>query len=103
MKERGGNSGIENTSGDVPALAFGERHRLKIAKCREACRVSLYSRGREVPSNEQRYELQAYPRKHTLPAAVAQRMRIVMLSADGATCREIMKSLETTDPTLGAG
>jgi transposase len=49
---------------------------------------------------EQRAELQAYLRKHNLPAAVAQRMRIILALADGATYREIMESLSTTAPTI---
>ena len=48
----------------------------------------------------QRAELQAYMRKHNLPAGVAQRMRIILLLADGATYREIMESLSTTAPTI---
>ena len=41
-----------------------------------------------------------YLRKQNLPAAVAQRMRILLLLADGATYREVMESLETTAPTI---
>jgi transposase len=48
----------------------------------------------------QRAELQAYLRKHNLPASVAQRMRIILRLADGATYREIMESLATTAPTI---
>jgi transposase len=48
----------------------------------------------------QRAELQAYLRKQNLPAAVAQRMRILLLLADGATYREVMESLGTTAPTI---
>jgi len=48
----------------------------------------------------QRAELQAYLRKHNLPAGVAQRMRIILQLADGATYREIMESLATTAPTI---
>ena len=48
----------------------------------------------------QRAELQAYLRKHNLPAGVAQRMRIIVLLAEGATYREIMESLATTAPTI---
>jgi uncharacterized protein YerC len=48
----------------------------------------------------QRDELQAYLRKHNLPAGVAQRMRIVVRLADGATYREIEEALETTAPTI---
>ena len=48
----------------------------------------------------QRAELQAYLRKHNLPASVAQRMRIILRLADGATYREVMESLSTTAPTI---
>lgn len=48
----------------------------------------------------QRAELQAYLRKQSLPAAVAQRMRIILQLADGATYREVMESLGTTAPTI---
>src|SRR5215469_16914448 len=48
----------------------------------------------------ERAELQKYLRRHTLPAAVAQRMRIILSLADGATYREIMESLGTTAPTI---
>jgi hypothetical protein len=48
----------------------------------------------------QRAELRAYLRKHNLRAGVAQRMRIILLLADGATYREIIQSLATTAPTI---
>ncbi len=48
----------------------------------------------------QRAELQAYLRKQNLAAGVAQRMRIVLLLADGSTYREVMESLSTTAPTI---
>jgi transposase len=48
----------------------------------------------------QRAELQMYLRKHNLPAGVAQRMRIILLLAEGATYREVMESLSTTAPTI---
>ena len=48
----------------------------------------------------ERIELQGYLRKQNLPAAVAQRMRIVLRLADGATYREICEALDTTAPTI---
>jgi transposase len=48
----------------------------------------------------QRGELTAYLRKQNLPAGVAQRMRIILRLADGATYREIEEALETTAPTI---
>lgn len=51
-------------------------------------------------TGSQRAELQAHLRKHNLPAATAQRIRIVMALADGSTYREIAESLQTTAPTI---
>lgn len=48
----------------------------------------------------QRAELQGYLRKHNLPAGVAQRMRIILRLADGATYREVCEALATTAPTI---
>lgn len=48
----------------------------------------------------QRAELNMYLRKQNLPAGVAQRMRIILRLADGATYREIAEALETTAPTI---
>jgi transposase len=48
----------------------------------------------------QRTELQMYLRKQNLPAGLAQRMRIILMLADGATYREIAESLQTTAPTI---
>ena len=48
----------------------------------------------------QRTELKSYLRKQNLPSSVAQRMRIVLSLADGATYREIEDSLGTTAPTI---
>lgn len=51
-------------------------------------------------SGNQRAELQSYVRKHNLPAAVAQRIRILLALADGLTYREIAETLSTTAPTI---
>jgi len=51
-------------------------------------------------SSGERDELQSYLRRHNLPAAVAQRMRIILRLADGATYREICEALDTTAPTI---
>lgn len=51
-------------------------------------------------SSGERDELQNYLRRHNLPAAVAQRMRIILRLADGATYREICEALDTTAPTI---
>lgn len=51
-------------------------------------------------SSNQRDELNAYLRKQNLPAGVAQRMRIILRLADGATYREIEEALDTTAPTI---
>ena len=51
-------------------------------------------------STAQRAELQSYLRKQNLPAGVAQRMRIILMLADGATCPEIADALTTTAPTI---
>ncbi len=51
-------------------------------------------------STTQRAELQSYLRKQNLPASVAQRMRIILMLADGATYREIADALTTTAPTI---
>jgi transposase len=48
----------------------------------------------------QRVELEGYLRKRNLRASVAQRMRILLMSADGASYREIMAALKTTAPTI---
>src|SRR3984957_14809017 len=48
----------------------------------------------------QRVELEGYLRKRNLRASVAQRMRILLMSADGASYREIMAALHTTAPTI---
>lgn len=53
-----------------------------------------------VLTGNQRAELQLYLRKLNLPAAVAQRMRIVLALADGLTYREIAESLSTSAPTI---
>jgi transposase len=47
-----------------------------------------------------RTEVQAHVRKHNFPAAVAQRMRIILALADGSTYREIAESLGTSAPTI---
>lgn len=51
-------------------------------------------------SSGERDELHGYLRKQNLPAAVAQRMRIILRLADGATYREICEALDTTAPTI---
>jgi len=51
-------------------------------------------------TGNQRAELQTRLRKHNLPAATAQRIRIVLALADGSTYREIAESLGTTAPTI---
>src|SRR5215204_4187083 len=51
-------------------------------------------------TGNQRAELQTRLRKHNLPAATAQRIRIVLVLADGSTYREIAESLGTTAPTI---
>lgn len=51
-------------------------------------------------TSSQRDELNAYLRKQNLPAGVAQRMRIILRLADGATYREIEEALDTTAPTI---
>lgn len=51
-------------------------------------------------SANQRAELQALLRRHSLPASMAQRARIVLMLADGVTYSEIMESLSTTAPTI---
>ena len=48
----------------------------------------------------QRTELQQFLRKQNLPASMAQRMRIILMLADGNTYREIQESLNTTAPTI---
>lgn len=48
----------------------------------------------------QRVELESYLRKRNLPASVAQRMRIILMLADGATYREIEDALRTTPNTI---
>lgn len=45
-------------------------------------------------------ELQAYLRKHNLPASVAQRMRIVLLLNEGASYRDIAEKLGTPASTV---
>lgn len=51
-------------------------------------------------SANQRAEVIAQLRRHNLPASMAQRMRIILMLADGATYTEIMESLSTTAPTI---
>ena len=48
----------------------------------------------------QRMELEGYLRKRNLRASVAQRMRIVLMLADGASYRQVMTALKTTAPTI---
>lgn len=51
-------------------------------------------------SGNQRAELQAHLRRHNLPASLAQRMRIVLMLADGASYSEIQETLETAATTI---
>jgi len=51
-------------------------------------------------SPHQRAELQAHLRRHNLPASVAQRMRIVLMLADGASYSEIQEQLGTAATTI---
>jgi transposase len=51
-------------------------------------------------SATQRTELQQFLRKQNLPASMAQRMRIILMLADGNTYRDIQESLNTTAPTI---
>jgi transposase len=48
----------------------------------------------------QRAELQAHLRRHNLPASVAQRMRILLMLADGSSYSEIQETLETAATTV---
>ena len=48
----------------------------------------------------ERAELQSYLRRHNLPASVAQRMRIVLQLADGASYSEIQESLGVAATTI---
>ncbi len=48
----------------------------------------------------QRTELEGYLRKRNLRASVAQRMRILLMLADGASYRAVMTALKTTAPTI---
>jgi transposase len=51
-------------------------------------------------NGNQRAELQANLRRHNLPASLAQRMRIVLMLADGASYSEIQETLETAATTI---
>src|SRR5580658_6100559 len=51
-------------------------------------------------NGNQRAELRAHMRRHNLPASVAQRMRIVLMLADGARYSEIQETLETAATTI---
>ena len=51
-------------------------------------------------SEAQRAELEGYLRMRNLRASVAQRMRILLMLADGASYREVMTALKTTAPTI---
>ena len=51
-------------------------------------------------NGNQRAELQAHLRRHNLPASVAQRMRIVLMLADGASYSEMRETLETAATTI---
>ena len=66
---------------------------------RVAIRLMALSKLLSLSAGE-RTEVQAHLRKHNLPAAVAQRMRIILALADGSTYREIAESLGTTAPTI---
>jgi transposase len=48
----------------------------------------------------QRSEIEGYLRKRNLRASVAQRMRIVLMLADGVSYRRVMSALKTTAPTI---
>jgi transposase len=48
----------------------------------------------------QRAELQAHLRRHNLPASMAQRMRILLMLADGSSYSEIQETLETAATTV---
>jgi transposase len=52
-----------------------------------------------LTANE-RAELHVHLRRHNLPASVAQRMRIVLMLADGASYSEIQEQLETAATTI---
>ena len=57
-------------------------------------------RSRITLNPAQRGELQAHLRRRNLPASVAQRMRIVLMLAEGASYSEIKEKLDTTAPTI---
>ncbi len=48
----------------------------------------------------QRTDLEGYLRKRNLRASVAQRMRILLMLADGASYRAVMTAPKTTAPTI---
>jgi transposase len=48
----------------------------------------------------QRGELHAHLRRHNLPASVAQRMRIILMLAEGRSYSEIQEQLETASTTI---
>jgi len=49
---------------------------------------------------DQRSELEMHLRRHNLPASVAQRMRILLLLADGASYSQIQQKLDTAATTI---
>jgi len=51
----------------------------------------------------QRSEIESYLQKRNLRASVAQRMRIVLMLADGGSYRQIMSALKTTAPRSAFG
>ena len=61
--------------------------------------MALPSESLTLTANQQA-ELHSYLRRRNLPAGVAQRMRIVLMLAEGASYSEIKEKLDTTAPTI---